>query len=463
MSARRAPSLQGRLLWSLMAAILLAALLEAALAYRTALAEVDLLLDDYLQRMAWSLRAGPMSSAPDAMPEALSGVPGYDLFVQVWSGNGLRIFESDANAALPSQAVLGFANVRTNGTTWRVFSLQAGDRVIQVAQDLASRRITAGAVALRTLWPIALMAPLLMFVTVLVVHRSLRPVAQVRRQVAQRQPDDLSAVSPEGVPQEVRPLVDELNLLLARVQRAFEAQQHFVSDAAHELRSPLAALRIQLQGLQRARDDAARSIAIERLAAGLDRATRLVEQLLVLARQEARLAGGEPLQPVDLAALARSALIEIAPVALQRGVDVGLGTVDPAVIEGHSDALEILLRNLLENAVKYTPAAGRVDVEVLRTGEGVTLAVDDSGPGVAPEERARVLARFGRGREPAAPGSGLGLAIVETIAELHGTHLELGESLRHGGLRACVRFRGPERAVKQGSRGDASGIPLGRM
>src|SRR5256885_2055756 len=185
-------------------------------------------------------------------------------------------------------AVLGFADVPARGTVYRVFSLQTRSQVIQVAQDMRVRRTLARDAAWQSLLPIALLAPVLALAVWWVVRSSLAPVQRVRRELATRRPQDLAPVPAEGLPDEVRPLVAELNALLQRVGQAFEAQQHFVADAAHELRSPLAALKLQLVALQRAPDVAAHDEAVQRLSAGIDRATRLVEQLLTLARQEAQ-------------------------------------------------------------------------------------------------------------------------------------------------------------------------------
>jgi len=279
-------SLRARLLWFLLAAIVLVAGTQAFIAYRTVLQEADDIFDHHMQQMALSLRAGlPPSSAVGGLG---GGEENFEFIVQIWTLDGIRIFESAAQAALPQRAVLGFSNVQARGTTYRVFSLATRSLVIQVAQDMAARRRMAGTLALRTVGPIVLAAPLLMLVVWWVVSRSLAPVARVRRQVATRQADDLSPLSETDLPEEVRPLVHELNLLFVRVRQAFEAQKHFVADAAHELRSPLAALKLQVQGLQRAADDATRELAVSRLAAGIDRATRLVEQMLALARQPAR-------------------------------------------------------------------------------------------------------------------------------------------------------------------------------
>ena len=433
-------SLRARLLWFLLAAIVLAAGAQAVVAYRTVLKEADDIFDYHMQQMALSLRAGLPPSA--AVGGIGSGEQNFEFVVQVWTADGVRIFESAEQAALPQLAVLGFADVRARGTTYRVFSMQTSGLVIQVAQDMAARRNMAGALALRTIAPVALMAPLLMLIVWWVVSLSLAPVARVRTQVASRQADDLSAVSEEGLPDEVRPLVQELNLLFDRVRHAFDAQKHFVADAAHELRSPLAALKLQVQGLQRAPDASARDVAVSRLVAGIDRATRLVEQMLALARHEASMAAGAKPEPADLAETARLVISDAVAAAQARRIDIGISHADAAaVVKGQPEALRMLLRNLVDNAVKYTPEGGRVDVGIAAQGGGVELSVDDSGPGLPEQERGRVLDRFYRSGEPQAPGSGLGLAIVKSIADLHGATVALAASPSLGGLRVLVRFR----------------------
>ena len=439
-------SLRGRLLWFLLAAITLAAVAQATIAYRTALHDADQIFDYHMQQMALSLRSGTPLSNDEARArmEAESSASGNDdMVVQMWSPDGVQMFHSVSRARLPQRAVLGFSNVRANGTTYRVFSIQTSNQTVQVAQDLAVRRNMAGNLALRTLGPIAVMMPILMLVVWWVVSGSLQPVARVRSQVAARQADDLSPVSDNGLPDEVRPLVQELNLLFGRVKTAFEAQQHFVADAAHELRTPLAALRLQAQSLDRADNPEARRVAVARLTAGIDRATRLVEQLLVLARQEATAAEGAVARPVDLADLARRTVADLAGVAAAKGVDLGVQQADPATVLGQPDALQILLRNLVDNAVKYTPGDGTVDISVQHDGQKIVVQVEDSGPGIPPDERERVFDRFYRVAGSDAAGSGLGLAIIKAIAERHGATLALDASTRLGGLKAVVTFKAP--------------------
>ncbi|MEO8923153.1 MAG: ATP-binding protein, partial [Caldimonas sp.] len=241
-------------------------------------------------------------------------------------------------------------------------------------------------------------------------------------------------------PEEIRPLVHELNLLFARLSLAFDAQKSFVADAAHELRSPLAALKLQVEGLRMAGNDAARELAISRLTAGIDRATRLVEQLLVLARQQASAATGVKTEPVVLADIVRQELIDAAFSAQAHSLDIGLAHADEGSVAGQPGALRILVRNLVDNALKYTPSGGKIDLEVLRAGDHIVLGVDDSGPGIAESDRARVFDRFYRVEGMQAPGSGLGLAIVHAIAEFHGATLTLGHSASLGGLRVTLGF-----------------------
>ena len=444
---RAAHSLRARLLWFLLAAIVATAVVQVSVTYRTARAEADEIFDYHMQQMALALRAGLPVGGPGTMGNSFVDDHEFEFAVQVWTDNGLQVFQSTARAALPQRAVLGFTNVQAQGTTWRVYSMQAQSQVIQVAQDLAARRAMAGTLALRTVLPIAVMAPLLMLLVWWVVGASLHPVSRVRRQLAARQADELGAISEEGLPDEIRPLVRELNGLFGRVRGAFEAQQSFVADAAHELRSPLAALKLQVQGLQRASDDTMRALAVARLGAGVDRATRLVEQLLVLARQQASAAASPAPQAVALADIARGAVADAAPAAQARDIDLGLGEADEGTVLGHAEALRILLRNLLDNAIKYSPAGGKVDLEVVRTGDRLQLVVEDSGPGIPAADRERVLDRFHRGAGTGVAGSGLGLAIVKAIAELHGASLRLGHSVRLGGLSVELSFARSGRAA----------------
>lgn len=429
-----APSLRRQLLWLVLAAIALVSALQAGSAYRSALREADALFDEHLRELARSVERGvPLLPGSEARP--------LDIQVQVWGADGVQIFRS-AIAPLPQQVLLGFSDLEVEGTHYRVYGLQSAQQTIQVAQNRDAREERARTLALRAVLPVALLAPLLMAAVWLLIDRALRPVERIRRQVAARPADDLSPLPEGGLPEEVLPLVHELNLLFDRVRLAFEAQRHFVADAAHELRSPLAALKLQAQALRRGETDGegngSRDAALQRLDAGIERSIRLVNQMLALARVESDPAAVN--QRVDLQQLARAAVADVLPQATAKSIDVGLATETQAFVVGQPEQLQILLRNLLENAVKYTPAGGRVDIAIEQDGDAVVLAVEDSGPGIAQADRERVFDRFYRTADAAASGSGLGLAIVRAIAQRHGAQVELGESKRLGGLRVAVRF-----------------------
>jgi two-component system OmpR family sensor kinase len=299
----------------------------------------------------------------------------------------------------------------------------------------------ARTLALRSILPTLPTAPLLALIAWWVVSRSLAPVARLRAQMAARKADELAPLNEHGLPVEIQPLIQELNLLFDRLRQAFDSQRVFVADAAHEMRSPLAALKIQLQGLQRAGDDPTRELQIRRLAAGIERASHLVDQLLVLARQEASVAEGVALEPTDLAQAGFLALSDTVASAQARQIDLGVHRAVSVMLPGHPESLRILVRNLLDNGVKYTPAGGTVDLSIHPTSDGALVTVEDSGPGVPAPDRARVLDRFYRASGAGSTGSGLGLAIVKAIAEMHRATIVLDQSQRLGGLRVRVAFR----------------------
>ena len=294
--------------------------------------------------------------------------------------------------------------------------------------------------------PVALLAPLLMLIVWWVVGRALAPIERLRRQLAARGAADLAPLPTGGLPAEVLPLVTGMNGLLARLAAAWQQLADFTADAAHELRSPLAALRLQVQSLQRADTEQARAVATGRLLAGVDRATRLVEQLLALARHDGD--ADAVREPVDLPVLARQALQEADAEAQARGIALRLEGDASLWLDARPQALAVLLRNLIDNALRHTPAGGQVCVAVQRRPDGVAeLAVEDSGPGIPAAERQRVLDRFYRVPGAAGHGSGLGLAIVQAVARRHGAQVVVQASPRLGGARLAVIWpaaAGPE-------------------
>jgi signal transduction histidine kinase len=361
-----------------------------------------------------------------------------DFVVQIWTLDGAQVYLSRPTPVLPGRAVLGYSDVKVGADTWRMFTTVTRDRAIQVAQPLSVRSALAARAALRGALPILALAPLLVLTVWWTVGAALKRLQSVAADVQQRDADALEPVPEQGLPHEVGPLVHAFNTLLERLRRASAAQRAFVSDAAHELRSPLTALGLQLQLLRRAPDEIQKKAAIDALGGGVERAQRLVEQLLALARTEPG-TKSTAFASVDLAEAVRLAVGDVVPLADSKNIELELDAVPDLHVNGDASALRILTRNLLDNAVRYSPAGGHVQVRLQGGAAGPVLTVDDSGPGIPPADRERVFDRFYRGPGREEGGSGLGLAIARGIAEQHKAQVGLSDSPL-GGLRASVAF-----------------------
>lgn len=428
-------SLRGRLLLFLFSLAAIAAVAIAFVSYRSVLQDTDEIFDYQLQQMALSLR--DQGAVPDDHRAALAD-PSLDYVVQVWTSDGSVTYSSHSNRRLPSAVAIGFSNAEIDGRPWRIYSTMARDRVIRVAQPLAVRKALAAATARRSVVPVLVAAPVVALAMWWLVGLSLAPLGSLVAAVKGREAESLQKLDAAGLPSEITPLVDALNDLLARLGAALQAQRAFVADAAHELRSPLTALKLQLGLVRHAPDDSARDDALRELAAGMDRVHHLLEQLLALARAEP---GGAEAKvgEVDLAEVARQAAADTVPLASSRDIDLELDAPQPVAVQGDPAALRILARNLIDNAVRYAGSAGRVRAAVFAVEGQAVLRIDDSGPGIPPEERGRVFDRFYRRESGDPTGSGLGLAIVRAIADRHGARIDLGEA-PPGGLRVDVRL-----------------------
>jgi two-component system OmpR family sensor kinase len=301
------------------------------------------------------------------------------------------------------------------------------------------RNELAATAAFRTLTPFLLLLPAMGLLVWFTVGRGMRPLEAMARAVKARTPTALQPLPDRGVPFEIQPLVAALNDLLRRLDRTLGAQRQFVADAAHELRTPLTALGLQIQLAERAATAEERAAAFATVKEGLTRAAHLIDQLLTLARQEPDVTES-PGGNVDLNDLARQVIAEHMLLAATKSIDLGMGRGEAVAVSGDRDGLHIMLRNLVDNAVRYTPEGGKIDVSVYAGPEGPVLEVTDSGPGIAPADRARVFDRFYRGAGQEIPGSGLGLAIVRNIAERHHARVILGEGPGARGLSAKVVF-----------------------
>lgn len=432
-------SLQRRLSRALALAIASVALLGGALSFWAAYEEARELQDDVLQRVA-QLVQWQRTQAPGT-PLALSLQGDEDdsrVLVQ-----SLGTHQGAGALALPAALPDGLATVQLAGESYRVLVQRtpAGER-FAVLQDLRLRRELALLAALRTVLPFALLLLVLLLVSAEGVRSLFRPMVQLAQDIDGRSETALHPVAEEGVPAELLPFVRAINRLLARVQQAMAAQQRFIADAAHELRTPLAALSLQAERLQAMALAAPAQERLQELRQGMERSRHLLDQLLGLARAQAGRSDCAQLQA--LAALLRELLQELHPLAQAKGIDLGidLGTEGnpEASVQLPRTALYLLLKNLLDNAIRYTPAGGRIDLRITQDAAQLCLQVQDSGPGIPPAERTRVFEPFYRLPGSAGEGSGLGLAIAQTLAQGLGGSITLHDA-PGGGL--CARVRLP--------------------
>ena len=433
----RAFSIRRRLLVALLGALLGAGLIAAMATYASARSEVDALLDEELRQIALSLRNYGQLDLERL--QRASDDPELRVLVQIWDPAFDRPYSSHAIDPLPRLSAEGFATAEHNARAWRVYATPSGKQAIQVAQPTALRAELAARSTVRLLLPVVIVLPFLALLGWWIVGRGLAPLADIARTLTQRDPTSLQPVTVEGLPIEVRPLVESLNALLQRLEASFDMQRRFAADAAHELRTPLTALTLQVQLAARALSDDERAIALDRMEQGVKRATRLVQQLLTMARLDPE-STQKPPMPTDLAMLATTVVDELRPLAAQKSIELEVDAHTPVWVLGQEDALRILLTNLIDNAIRYTASSGQVKVSVQPGAATAQLIVQDNGPGIPADERERVFDRFYRGRDAAAGGSGLGLAIVRQIADLHSGSVALSANPETGGLRALANL-----------------------
>ena len=432
-------SIRSRLLITLLTLVTCASLLAGWFAYRQAVQESATLFDYQLRQMALSLRNQVSLAQQIEVPRQQEDA---DFVVQIWDVFGRSIvYVSRPGLPAINRPNAGYANFDFNGEPWRVYGLETVDGVIQVAQPVRIQQAIARSSAIRVAIPVLLLVPILGIAIVLVVQGGLRPLQRVAAEVKRREVNTLTPVETASLPDEVAPLVHELNRLLARVDTALTAQRAFIADAAHELRSPLTAVRLQIQLLDRATDEAAAREARARLGEAVDRAAHMIEQLLTLARSEPRDTMGE-LKPVPLETAAAEAISDTHALAQSRRIELELRAEPNVWVRGDQPALRTLVRNLVDNAVRYTPESGKVEVRVGSTPNGATLEVLDSGPGIPEADRARAFDRFYRRAAAPEGGSGLGFAIVKAIADRHGARVSLDKGSL-GGLSVTVTFPAP--------------------
>jgi two-component system sensor histidine kinase QseC len=436
----RARSLQARLLAMVLSLVTVVWLCAAMLTWVDTSHELDELLDAHLAQSAALLVL-----EADGDEDDVGDIPFFNKYTQevgfqVFIAGKLVTRSLNAGTVPMSAVTEGLSTVRMpSGDYWRVIGVQLPSRSVQafVGERVESRRAILWALLRNVLWPLLIALPLLAVAIWWSVHAGLAPLRDLSRLLGKRRPQALNPVVLQDMPDEMRPMVEELNQLLERIGGMVLTERRFTADAAHELRTPIAAIRAQAQVALGAGDDVPqRNHALQATLAGCDRATRLVEQLLMLARLEAQ--GVPTAMPVNLCAVVRRMAAELAPAALARAQSLEVEGDDVCNVAADETLLGVLVRNLVDNALRYSPAGARVLVTLQPSAKGVELCVQDSGPGMAPAEMQRLGERFFRVLGTDQPGSGLGWSIVKRIADVTGAGVQIARSQALGGLAVTV-------------------------
>jgi len=458
------PYLRQRLITLLLPIVALLWLFTAVLSYFETRGEVTSLLDNQLTLSAHALLAisqnkldqiGSEQEQLDMAQNLLQQELPYEnkLIFQVWrDGNQLMLRSQNAPYTALTKSTEGFSEVRVNGQYWHMYALQSADEHLRVllGEPSDNRDTLTNAIALRNLIPLLMSLPLLVVMLWLGIGRGPEMLQHITEEMQKRGPSNLRRIDEKTIPPAARPLATSMNKLFNHLKTAFDSERRFTADAAHELRTPLAALKTHAEVALQAKNPEEQQQALRQVVRGVNRATRMVEQLLTLARLDPD-TGLTNIRRTDLFIIAETIISDEALLAFEKHIEIGLTGTRGKFLNGAADAVAVLIRNLVDNAIRYTPEGGEVEVIVDQdeaTGE-VILRVADNGPGIPAEDRERVFQRFFRRLGTKSPGTGLGLSIVSRIADLHDARIELGEA-HLGGLLVSVYFKSAENFMPMG-------------
>lgn len=347
-----------------------------------------------------------------------------EFYVRVLAEDGKTLYVSHPEAKVPLPSSIGWSTQKDKTKQWRFFVVKAKNATIQVAQSMRLRKNTIKETAFSLMTSQLLFIPVLVLLIFLAIRKALSPLLALTEQIQHRDSTDLSPFVEDKLPAEIKPLIQSLNMFMGRVSSMVSVLKHFTSDAAHELRTPITSLKLQLAVLEQSTSAAEKEVAIQHLKSGINRSEQLVSQLLTLARLEpdnqSRQTG-----VVDLHKLIKECFEDLLPLAREKSIDLGLEKADHYEINGVRTEIKILMINIIENAIRYTPVAGTIDVSMLNLNDKVVFEVKDTGPGIPDYDFERVFERFYRGENQHIHGSGLGLSIVREIADHHGAKIEL--------------------------------------
>ncbi|MBF6039439.1 two-component sensor histidine kinase [Pseudomonas sp. P154a] len=443
---RLSDSVQSRLSITLSLAILIVALLAGAFAFISALDEAHEMQDESLRQVALLFDRQHMTLGYPAAGQVVGDDEDSRITVQYLADSSKAVGTDDASIPLPFPLTLadGLVTLNIAGENYRVLvsTTSAGER-IAVAQEADVRDKEARESAWRSVLPFLILFPVLLLVVGDLVRKLFRPIATLSAEIDQRDQQALHAIDEQHLPNEIRPFVVAINRLLRRVAQAMEAQRRFIADAAHELRSPMTALSLQAERLAATPMSAVTRQNFLPLAQGIERSRKLIEQLLALAAAQSIAQRAEA--AVSVHAVFRRVLEDLLPLADDKGIDIGVESVEDVQVVINELDLFILIKNVVDNAIRYTPAGGRVDLSVERTEQGALIEIKDSGPGIRAEEQALVFDPFYRSLGTGEAGSGLGLSIVSAIASRNDASVTLNylDELSQKGLRVTVRLNRP--------------------
>lgn len=432
-------SIRKKLLFWLLAGQLLTVAIAGSVIFFYVRSELEALFDDRLRQMAYSLPSKGEYVPDKALLRRSLEDDDNDFVIQVWQADGNPLVQLNLAEGKPGLGAEGFSSHWSDGIYWRSFVVRRGDRLVQVSQPFSTRLEMSTGVALGAIAPVVVLVVILGVLVWVSVKVGLRPLREVADALGRRRPSSLAPVGTNGLPDELVPLVLALNDLLKRLGKALDGQRKFIADAAHELRTPLAAVQLQTQLLMRSVSNEERSQAAMQIRAGTARASHLVAQLLTLARMEPD-EWQRPLTEVDLSTLMRSVVIEHAAMAQSREIDLGVSQDEPVFLVGDAESLRVMFSNLVDNAIRYTPNHGQVDVSLKMIGTLAVFEVQDNGKGIPEADRDQVFDRFYRRPGTREQGSGLGLAIVQEVVTRHGGEVLLMDGDQGTGLKVVVNL-----------------------
>ena len=435
-----------------------AAIAQGISSYQLCRAGMSALLDLRLEQVAVRLRNGLADSIP-ATPSRGSQ-PTRDIVITIHKpGAEVPLRSTDPSLQLPQDAAEGFSSDNVNGDRWRIYTLRDAGTLIQVAQRSSVRDELEREAALKTLWPTLVLLPLVLGAVLLIVRVSFRKMNQLGNEVQEIDASCLKPLASKGVPTELQPFVDSINRMIGRLAQSIEAERKFIADAAHELRTPLTALQLQADNLQ-PHIVPGNQERFNELRSGIGRSSALIAQLLRLARADAPFIGGA-IEPTVISGIVVEAVSDVLPIAAARGIDIGAEEMVPGKVAAPGADVAVAVKNLVSNAVRYTPDGGTIDLRMRTEGTMLWVEVTDTGPGIAAELLPRVFDRFFRAN-PDIEGTGLGLSIVRSITRKYGGDAVIrNRDDGRSGVVASVGFPLAEKFVKMA--GHAAQTPASNL